>query len=71
LEEAVMAKLTQEELKEKYEYYKEQIAEHQAEIDIIRDRMKVLRVQCKHPNSYTYSAMGELGRMCPDCGYQT
>jgi hypothetical protein len=66
-----MARPTQEFLKEQYEEFKDDIAYHQGEIDVIWARIRVLQKQCKHPNSYQYSAMGELGIKCPDCGYQT
>jgi hypothetical protein len=62
---------TQEEIRAKREDYDNQIAELHGEIEILHARKGVLRAQCKHPDAYTYSAMGELGRKCPDCGYQT
>ena len=65
-----MAK-SQEQLKEEYESFKDEIAEHKGEIDILWARIRVLQTMCKHPNKYQYSAMGELGWFCPDCGYQT
>lgn len=63
--------MTPEQIKAQREKYNSEIAVHQGEIEILRARINVLKKQCKHPDAYTYSAMGELGRKCPDCGYQT
>jgi hypothetical protein len=62
---------SQEEIRAEYQRLEEKIADARGEIEIARAMQKVNRVKCKHPNAYTYSAMGELGRKCPDCGYQT
>lgn len=32
---------------------------------------RALQRKCKHPKLRKYSAMGEIGDVCDDCGYQT
>lgn len=32
---------------------------------------EILRRDCTHPKKRTYSAMGDLGEICDDCGWQT
>jgi chromosome segregation ATPase len=39
-------------------------------IEIARTKWKQLQRQCKHPKLRKYSACGETGNYCPDCGYQ-
>jgi hypothetical protein len=63
--------MTQQAIKDSYQDYKDSIAFHNGEVEVLRARIGVLQAQCKHPDKYTYSAMGELGVRCPDCGYQT
>lgn len=63
--------MTPDEIKREYETRMERIEELRGDIEIERAYLNVLKKRCKHPNSYTYSAMGELGQKCPDCGYQT
>ena len=38
--------------------------------DVIHE-WKQLENLCKHPKLRKYSAMGEVGMVCDDCGYQT
>jgi len=33
--------------------------------------LKALHGECEHPNKFQYSATGELGWKCPDCGWST
>lgn len=33
--------------------------------------LRALQRLCPHPNARGYSAMGETGRVCDDCGWQT
>ena len=58
----------------------EQIKKKKAELDekflLLRElreqldlKAKMLRTRCKHPNKYEYTAMGEPGSKCPDCGW--
>lgn len=63
--------MTPEEIKEEYELRKDRIADLRGDIEIEWAYIKVLQKKCKHPNSYTYYAMGEAGMKCPDCGHQT
>lgn len=37
----------------------------------LRNKQDDLIRRCKHPNKYDYTAMGDPGVKCPDCGYQT
>ena len=39
-------------------------------VEIVRTKMKSLQRQCEHPKLRKYSAMGETGNYCSDCGYQ-
>lgn len=63
--------MTQDEIKNEYTERKDAISDLLGEIEIERAYLRVLQRKCKHPNAYTYSAMGELGTKCSDCGYQT
>ena len=63
--------MTKEEIYAKYVEQMEKILIAQCDIDIARATMRANQRFCKHPDKYTYSAMGELGVKCPDCGYQT
>lgn len=38
---------------------------------IVRAELEVLALRCRHPNQYGYTAMGEPGTKCPDCGKTT
>ncbi len=56
----------------------EQIAKLNREIEMHRGKMNALiavkrsvQQMCKHPNSYTYTVMGDPGTKCPDCGWAT
>lgn len=49
----------------------DRIRDLRGEIDIEIARLRVVQARCKHPNKYQYSAMGELGLKCPDCGWAT
>lgn len=39
--------------------------------DDLREEQQALIRRCKHPGKYPYSAMGDPGTKCPDCGWQT
>ena len=39
-------------------------------LEVARMKFKKLHRQCEHPKLRKYSAMGETGNYCPDCGYQ-
>jgi predicted nucleic acid-binding Zn-ribbon protein len=39
--------------------------------DVIVAHFRALQRKCKHPKLRKYSAMGEIGDVCDDCGYQT
>ena len=41
------------------------------EVEGEKARLRALQKMCKHPDLRQYSAMGELGDICDDCGYQT
>lgn len=42
----------------------------EGEIAIQHAHWNVLIRRCSHPNMRKYSAMGEVGNICDDCGYQ-
>lgn len=42
-----------------------------AELNILKAEMQNLQRSCTHPDKRTYSAMGELGETCDDCGWRT
>jgi predicted adenine nucleotide alpha hydrolase (AANH) superfamily ATPase len=41
------------------------------ELNILNAEMQNLQRWCTHPEKFTYSAMGEKGERCNDCGWQT
>jgi hypothetical protein len=43
----------------------------EAHVEHIGLDLRALQRQCSHPKLHKYSAMGEIGDYCPDCGYQT
>lgn len=63
--------LSQQEIKDGVAELQNEAARLRVELEVIRVRCKGFQVQCSHPDSYTYYAMGERGTKCPDCGYQT
>lgn len=44
--------------------------EIQHQQDLLQADWKALQRRCKHPKIREYSSMGELGKICDDCGYQ-
>lgn len=62
---------TQEEIRAEHDRLTERLNDAYREMEIIRAEMRVLHTRCDHPRAFTYSAMGELGRKCPDCGWAT
>jgi hypothetical protein len=63
--------MNREQIKSTREKLRKQIQKHEHGIEILRARMKVLQSQCLHPKQFNYTAMGDPGVKCPDCGYQT
>jgi len=45
------------------------IAKLEGEIDIERARIRALQRQCRHPNKFKTSTMGEMSKYCPDCDH--
>lgn len=43
----------------------------QGEVDVARARLRVIQMQCDHPNTFRTSHMGDPGTRCPDCGHST
>lgn len=41
------------------------------ELQRVRLESQILSTYCSHPNAYSYTAMGDPGRKCDDCGWQT
>lgn len=48
-----------------------EIQEYKDQIEILRLKLGQIQRRCKHPNDQRYSAQGEVGWHCPDCGRQT
>jgi hypothetical protein len=63
--------MEQSQIREEYARLKNEVLDAEARIEVARAMMKINRRRCEHPDQYTYSAMGEMGVRCPDCGYQT
>jgi len=62
---------SQKEIRERRKELDRRMAEaRQVEEHVMVD-YRALENECTHPKAYTYYAMGEPGRKCPDCGYQT
>ncbi|OGD78159.1 hypothetical protein A2368_02770 [Candidatus Collierbacteria bacterium RIFOXYB1_FULL_49_13] len=66
-----MTKLTQLEIRKEREAIDGQIKGLEEQIEDLRTKRVRLQKKCNHPKSYQYSACGELGWKCPDCGWQT
>lgn len=63
--------MTPEEIRAEYKRRTGNIKRLNGDIAIERAYINVLQTFCEHPEAYQYSAMGELGTKCPDCGYAT
>lgn len=61
--------MTQEKIRRKRQELENKIAELENKIQHVRLDLKYLQQQCKHPNGYTASCMGEPCGGCPDCGW--
>lgn len=66
-----MSKLSQLEIRKTREALDSEITELKAKIAELQVKKDALQKGCHHPKRYQYSAMGELGWKCPDCGWQT
>lgn len=62
--------MTQEEIRQKRAAIHEEAAELSEQLEIVHAKLMALQRRCTHPKLRTYSAMGELGKVCDDCGYQ-
>ena len=58
------------EIRKRRKEIKAEIDAAQLALDLARTKAKSLQRQCDHPKMRKYSAMGETGNYCPDCGYQ-
>jgi len=58
------------EIRKRRKEIEDEISEIKKSLELARLEMKHLQSQCKHPKLRKYSAMGETGNYCPDCGYQ-
>lgn len=47
-----------------------EIAAVERELKAAEARLAALQDKCRHPNMRRYSACGEIGSTCGDCGYQ-
>lgn len=48
----------------------EKIARILGELKVAKAKLEALQDECTHPHMRHYSAMGEIGNICDDCGYQ-
>lgn len=61
--------MTQEEIRAAREKIDRRVAELKLEIEKERIGYKLIQLDCKHPDGYSYSIMGrDTGWKCPDCG---
>lgn len=67
----VLSEGSEKTIKERAAEIRRHIRHHQGEAEIWGARLRVLQRECEHPDKYQYSAMGELGWKCPDCGWAT
>lgn len=37
----------------------------------VQAEINILQAECDHPEKYTYTAQGDPGVHCPDCGWTT
>lgn len=65
------SKMTQEEIIAAHGNIQERLQELREEEEALQVEWKQLERRCEHPDAYEYSAMGELGKRCPDCGWST
>ena len=63
--------MTEEEIRTRRNDLEYQLKEAQAKKERVLLEMRILHTHCDHPKKHKYSAMGELGDYCPDCGWQT
>lgn len=63
--------LTKAEIIAAREEIDQKIAEANAAVRRARLELQILYTYCEHPDKFQYSAMGELGWKCPDCGWAT
>lgn len=43
----------------------------QGEVEVAYAKLRVIQMQCDHPNTFKTSHMGDSGTHCPDCGRST
>ncbi len=46
-----------------------EITRYENAIELLKLQKKQFQRQCEHPNKYSYSAQGDMGVHCPDCGW--
>lgn len=63
--------MTIEAIRKRREELREVIDEAKTKIAIAKAELEMMTQRCSHPNIRKYSAMGEIGEICDDCGYQT
>ena len=63
--------MTKDEIVARRKQLEGQRREANAALERIRLECQLLYTYCEHLDKYQYSAMGELGWKCPDCGWQT
>lgn len=61
----------QREIRKRYDDIKATIQMHRNAIEQLFLNLEQMQRACTHPHKYTYSASGELGVRCPDCGWST
>lgn len=63
--------MKQKTIRKHHERIQERIKNLRRLIRVEEANAQTLREQCEHPSAYFYTAIGELGRRCPDCGWAT
>jgi len=58
-------------IKEDADAIRDRIRDLRGEIEVETARLRVVQARCRHPDKFEYSAMGDLGWKCPDCGWAT
>ena len=63
--------MSQAKIRARREELKKKLKEADRQREFILLDMRHLNEECGHPKLRDYSAMGEMGKYCPDCEYQT
>ena len=64
-------KMTQDEIRVAAQKIAAEIGELKDQIEMLQLKREQLQRKCDHPADKRYSAQGDVGWYCPDCGRQT